>query len=157
MSLIFSRCFGVLAALLLAQHSYAGGLLTLSQAELTIPQQGHLPELVVENSGDATLYLDIQQQLLTNPGLQPETLIGVGHVESPSLLVTPSRLALGPGQKRTMQLRVLSQPEKTQVWRITFRPQQNLNVITTGTTPIRTPLFISIGYGVVIYQIGSQS
>jgi hypothetical protein len=157
MSLIFWRGLSVLMALLLGQSSYAGGLLSLSQAELTVPLQGRLPELVVENRGDGPLYLEVRQQLLTNPGLQPEALIDVGHTESPSLLVTPSRLILGPGQKRTMQLRVLSPPAKTQVWRITFRPQQHLSVTTAGSTPARMPLLVSIGYGVVIYQTGSQS
>ncbi|MCO7509157.1 hypothetical protein RDT67_13130 [Serratia fonticola] len=157
MSLIFWRGLSVLMALLLVHSSYAGGLLSLSQAELTVPLQGRLPELVVENRGDGPLYLEVRQQLLTNPGLQPETLIDVGHTESPSLLVMPSRLILGPGQKRTMQLRVLSAPAKTQVWRITFRPQQHLSVTTAGSTPAGLPLLVSIGYGVVIYQTGSQS
>ncbi|MBL5828776.1 hypothetical protein [Serratia fonticola] len=158
MSLIFWRRLGVLMALLLVQKSgYAGGVLSLSQAEFTVPLHGRLPELVVENHGDGPLYLEVRQQLLTNPGLQPETLIDVGHTESPSLLVMPSRLILGPGQKRTMQLRVLSAPAKTQVWRITFRPQQHLSVTTAGAMSARMPLLVSIGYGVVIYQTGSQS
>lgn len=153
----FCYRLGALAALLLTPGSHAGGLLSLSQVELTILPQGHLPDLVVENQGDGPLYLEVRQQLLTNPGSRPEQLIEVGNTESPSLLVMPSRLILGPGQKRNMQLHVLTQPAKTQVWRVTFRPQQALNVVTAGTTPIRVPLLVSVGYGVVIYQAGRGS
>ncbi|CAM4094175.1 hypothetical protein [Serratia silvae] len=156
MSVNFCCRFGLLAPLLFIPNSYAGGKLSLSQAELTIKPQARLPELVVENQGDGPLYLDVTQQLLTNPGSQPETLVDIGNTESPSLLVTPSRLTLGPGQKRNMQLRVLAQPEKTQVWRITFRPQQKMHVVTDGVAATRAPLRISIGYGVVIYQAGGQ-
>lgn len=148
---------GMLAALLLSHHSYAGGVLSLPRVELSISPQGRLPELVVENQGDGPLYLEVRQQLLTNPGSLPEKLVDVGNTESPSLLVLPARLILGPGQKRNMQLRVLSQPAKTQAWRITFRPQQNMHVVSAGVTSPRVPLRLSIGYGVVIYQTGSQS
>lgn len=145
-----------MATPLLLNTCYAGGLLNLSQVELTISPQQRLPELVVENRGNGTLYLEIKQQLLKNPGSQPETLVDVGNTEAPSLLVMPSRLKLGPGQKRSMQLSILSQPAKSQVWRITFRPQQDLNVTTNGVALPRAPLLISIGYGVVIYQLGHQ-
>ncbi|MFC0226298.1 hypothetical protein [Serratia aquatilis] len=157
MSLSFCYQLGALVILLFIQDCHAGGLLSLSQAELTIKPQGRLPELVVENLGDGPLYLSVSQQLLTNPGTQPETLIDVGDTKSPSLLVIPSRLILGPGQKRMMQLSVLSQPSKTQVWRITFRPQQNIHVFSSEATSTRVPLRVSIGYGVVIYQTGSES
>lgn len=99
MSLIFWRGLGVLMTMLLVHSSYAGGILSLSQAELTLPLRGRLPELVVENRGDGPLYLEVQQQLLTNPGLKPEILIDVGHTESPSLLVIPSHLILGLDKK----------------------------------------------------------
>lgn len=148
--------FGLLAPLLLMPKSYAGGILSLSQAELSIKPQARLPELVVENQGDGPLYLNVIQQLLTNPGSLPESLVDIGNTESPSLLVTPSRLILGPGQKRSMQLRVLAQPQKTQVWRVTFRPQQKMQVVTDEFSATRVPLRISIGYGVVIYQSGDQ-
>ncbi|MFZ1874689.1 MAG: hypothetical protein WAU54_18215 [Chania sp.] len=157
MSLNFCYLLGALVTVLLIQDSHAGELLSLSQAELTIKPQGRLPELVVENLGDGPLYLSVSQQLLTNPGAQPETLIDVGDTKSPSLLVIPSRLILGPGQKRVMQLSVLSQPSRTQVWRITFRPQQNMHVFSSEVTSPRVPLRVSIGYGVVIYQTGSES
>ena len=149
--------FSLLAALFLSHHSYAGGVLSLPRVELSISPLGRLPELVVENKGDGPLYLEVRQQLLTNPGSLPERLVDVGNTESPSLLVLPARLILGPGQKRNMQLHVLSQPTKTQAWRITFRPQQNVHVVSTEVTSPRVPLRLSIGYGVVIYQTGSQS
>ena len=156
MSVDFWCRFGLLATLLFIPNGYAAGILSLSQAELSIKPQARLPELAVENQGDGPLYLDVTQQLLINPGSLPETLVDIGNTESPSLLVTPSRLILGPGQKRSLQLRVLAQPKKTQVWRVTFRPQQEIHVVTAGVTATRAPLRVSIGYGVVIYQTGSQ-
>lgn len=158
------RRTGPRAALLLAalalswsQHGHAAGILHLSRAELRL-EPGKTPgELLAENRGDSPLYLDVEQQLLLNPGAMPEVLVPVGETEQPGLLVTPNRLILAPGQKYRMNLRILNQPARTQVWRITFRPRERV-ILDPGTADsIGAPLLINMAYGVLIYQIAESA
>ncbi|MBY4726159.1 MULTISPECIES: hypothetical protein [Burkholderia] len=145
---------GLLAAVA-CTCSWAAGVLKLSSAELTLePAQAQATarELYVENVGDTPLYLNIEQHLLTNPGESPEHLVPVAEVARPTLLVSPARLTLAPNQKYRMGLKELAVPEQTQVWRITFRPKEQIVVDATQDEGAPAPLFVNVGYGVVIYQ-----
>ena len=69
--------------------------------------------MYAENAGDTTLYLDVEQRLLRNPGEQPEELTPIGEVRNPTLLVAPVRLALAPGQRAPITLKVGAPREPT--------------------------------------------
>ncbi|WP_175912018.1 hypothetical protein [Burkholderia metallica] len=142
---------GMLAALA-CTCSMAAGVLKLSRMELTLEPEKPAPELYAENVGDTPLYLDIEQHLLTNPGDLPEHLVPVGDVAQPTLLVVPGRLTLAPGQKYRIGLKELTVPSKTQVWRVTFRPNERIAVDAGQSEGAPAPLFVNVGYGVVIYQ-----
>lgn len=152
------------AALLLAalamswpRHGLAAGILHLPRAELRLEPGKPPGELLAENRGDSPLYLDVEQQLLLNPGSKPEVLTPVGETEQPSLLVTPNRLILAPGQKYRMNLRILNQPARTQVWRITFRPRERVTLDPGEADNSAAPLVINMAYGVLIYQIAASA
>lgn len=152
------RAVFVIAALALPwpQHGLAAGSLHLPRAELRL-EPGRAPgELLAENRGNSPLYLDVEQQLLLNPGSTPEMLVPVGETEQPGLLVTPNRLILAPGQKYRMNLRILSTPTRTQVWRITFRPRERV-ILNGGEADGSAPLIINMAYGVLIYQIAEHA
>jgi len=132
--------------------SMAAGVLKLSRTEVTL-EAGHAAhELYVENAGDTPLYLSIEQHLLTNPGDSPEHLVPVAEVAGPTLLVVPGRITLAPGQRYRVGLKELAMPPKTYVWRITFRPNERIDVDAGQTEGSPAPLFVNVGYGVVIYQ-----
>ncbi|UCZ86895.1 hypothetical protein LGQ10_11565 [Pseudomonas sp. L5B5] len=145
-------CAGV-ATLLLPACSLAAGVLQLSDSVLRLEPGGRMPELHVENTGDTPLFLDVQQELLLNPGQSPEVLTPIEQVRAPSLLVSPRRLVLSPGQKRHMTLRTLSAPMQHRVWRLTFRPRQRVVIETTTPDQQSAPLSLNVGYGVLIYQM----
>lgn len=148
---------GLLAALACTCSS-AAGVLKLSRVELTLePGQAAARELYAENVGDTPLYLNIEQHLLTNPGEAPEHLVPVAEVAHPTLLVLPGRLTLAPGQKYRMGLKELAVPSETQVWRITFRPKERIVVDAEQGEGAPAPLFVNVGYGVVIYQRAAQA
>ncbi|KFL52301.1 fimbrial biogenesis chaperone [Burkholderia pyrrocinia] len=147
---------GMLAALC-CTSSMAAGILKLSRTEMTLAPDKPPGELWVENKGDTPLYLDVTQQWVANPGKTPEQLVPVTEVTNPSLLVLPGRLTVAPGQKYQMVLKALDAPSQTKVWRVTFRPRERIVVETGGAEGAPAPLFISVGYGVVIYQLGSQA
>nr|WP_230958636.1 hypothetical protein [Burkholderia territorii] len=132
----------------------AAGILKLSRTEMTLAPGKPVGELWAENTGDSPLYLDVTQQLVANPGEMPERLVPVGEVPQPGLLVTPGRLALAPGQKYRMSLKELRGPFETQVWRVTFRPRERVIVDAGQADGAPAPLIVSVGYGVVIYQVG---
>lgn len=131
----------------------AAGLLQLSHTELRMEPGSAAAELYAENKGDTPLYLDIEQQLLLNPGHRPEQLVPVREVARPTLLVAPERLVLAPGQKYRMALKALATPASHQVWRLSFRPRQQVRVDAAGAQAASAPLVMSIGYGVLIYQL----
>lgn len=139
---------------LFATQGLAAGVLKLSRTELTLEPGKHVQELYAENIGDTPLYLDISQHLLLNPGQAPEHLEPIQEVKRPALLVTPGRLVLAPGQKQRMVIKEIEPPSQTQIWRVTFRPRERL-VIDAGRAS--APLVVSIGYGVVIFQLGSNA
>ncbi|MGY6241256.1 hypothetical protein [Burkholderia ambifaria] len=145
---------GLLAALG-CSSALAAGILKLSRTELRLEPDKPANELWVENIGDTPLYLDVTQHLVTNPGYTPEHLVPVTEVEQPTLLVLPSRLTLSPRQRYKMAIKELATPSNSQVWRLTFRPKENI-VVDAGEAADGqpAPLIISVGYGVVIYQSG---
>ncbi|WP_082146171.1 hypothetical protein [Burkholderia pyrrocinia] len=147
---------GMLVALC-CTSSMAAGILKLSRTELTLSPDKPVPELWAENVGDTPLYLDVTQQLVTNPGESPERLLPVAEAPSPTLLVSPNRLTLAPGQKYRVMLKEFGTPTQTKVWRVTFRPRERIVVEMRAADGAPAPLFVSVGYGVVIYQLGSQA
>lgn len=134
----------------------AAGILKLSRTELTLAPDKPSAELWAENIGDTPLYLDVLQQLVMNPGDSPERLVPVSEVPRPALLAIPTRLALAPGQKYRVMLKAFDTPAKAQVWRLTFRPRERLVVETRNASGTQAPLVVSIGYGVVIYQMARR-
>lgn len=136
---------------------HAAGVLRLNHTSVTIGSEFHRLQLEAENVGDSALYLDVTQELVQLPLTEPEVRIPLGEIPSPSLLVSPARLTLGPGQKRAMNLTVLRIPQRRKIWRVTFRPHENISVSARGEPEGRqVPFALSIGYGVVIYQQGDD-
>ena len=130
----------------------ASGVLKLSSIELRLAPDERQGELYAQNTGDSTLFLDVQQALVLNPGDRPERLLPIGEVMHPALLVTPTRLVLAPGQKYRMNLQQLTPPRSNQVRRVTFRPREHLIVQASDADSLPAPLSVSVGYGMVIYQ-----
>lgn len=141
--------------LMFPSHGMAMGVLKLSTTELQLVPDQRQGALYAQNTGDSPLYLDVEQVLVLNPTQKPEQLLDISQVPKPGLLVTPTRLALAPGQKYQMNIKTLVPPASNQVWRVTFRPRENVIVQAQGPDGVSAPLSVSVGYGVVIYQNSS--
>ncbi|MCX4220260.1 hypothetical protein MKZ87_21685 [Pseudomonas sp. MCal1] len=148
--------FCAVGLFLFSREVFAVGVLSLSHSEIRLEPDGKEVQLYAENSGDSPLFLDVEQQLLVNPGHLPEELLALQEVKRPSLLITPNRLTLAPGHRHRMTLKMLRAPSTSKVWRLTFRPRHRL-IVETGDSTDPAPLALSIGYGVVIYQIAAKS
>lgn len=138
-------------------HVLAAGVLKLSTTELLFLPDQREGALYVHNTGDSPLFLDVEQTLIFNPGEQPEQRLALSQVSNPGLLVTPARLVLAPGQKYRMNITTLGNPAVNQVWRVTFRPRENVIVQAQGEDGLSVPLSVNVGYGVVIYQSSATS
>ncbi|WP_456311377.1 hypothetical protein [Serratia proteamaculans] len=152
---------GVLARLVLVGSclvvsvAQAAGILRLSNTEITLGGAEPAARLEAENIGDSPLYLDVIQEQVQTPLTRPEVRLSLGALPSPSLLVSPVKLVLGPGQKRVLNVNVLRIPQQRKIWRVTFRPRENISVSTEDNSEQRlVPFSVNIGYGVVIYQLG---
>ena len=145
-----------LCCVLMPAAGMAAGVLKLSHAEIWLRGDGRTSRLYAENTGDSTLYLDVEQRLLGNPGEQPEVLTPISEVRDPTLLVAPVRLALAPGQRAPITLKELARPDSPRVWRVTFRPREKLLAADDPAQAMTAPLVVSIGYGVLIYQMPAR-
>ena len=143
--------------MMLPSHGMAAGVLNLSTTELRLVPDQRQGALYAQNTGDSPLYLDVEQALVLHPGEQPEQLQAISEVPKPGLLVTPTRLALAPGQKYRMNIKTLGTPDSNQVWRVTFRPREHVTVQVQGPDGVLAPLSVSVGYGMVIYQNSATS
>ncbi|MBR8656098.1 hypothetical protein KDH83_22565 [Achromobacter sp. Marseille-Q0513] len=146
----------LLCCALLPAMAMAAGVLKLSHAEIWLRGDGRTSRLYAENIGDTTLYLEVEQRLLRNPGQQPEELTPIAEVRHPTLLVAPVRLALAPGQRAPVTMKELARPDSPQVWRVTFRPREKLLAAQDPAQEVAAPLVVSIGYGVLIYQVPAR-
>ena len=135
----------------------AAGALKLSTTELRLVPDQRQGALYTQNTGDSPLYLDVEQALVLNPAEKPEQLLDISQVPNPGLLVTPNRLVLAPGQKYRMNIKTLGTPASDQVWRVTFRPKEQVTVHVQGADGLSAPLSVSVGYGMVIYQNSATS
>ena len=135
----------------------AAGALKLSTTELRLVPDQRQGALYTQNTGDSPLYLDVEQALVLNPAEKPEQLLDISQVPNPGLLVTPNRLVLAPGQKYRMNIKTLGTPASDQVWRVTFRPREQVTVHVQGADGLSAPLSVSVGYGMVIYQNSATS
>ncbi|MDF9755637.1 P pilus assembly chaperone PapD [Pseudomonas sp. TE6288] len=131
----------------------AEGILQLSHTEVRLDPGTSETQLYAENKGNSPLFIEVKQELLLNPGAHSESLVPVQVVPQPTLLVSPSRLILAPGQKYRMNLKVLSTPPTARVWRLTFRPRQKVIVEANDSIGRAAPMIMSIGYGAIIYQL----
>ncbi|KVN82525.1 hypothetical protein WL22_06170 [Burkholderia ubonensis] len=143
-------------AMLCCTGSMAAGVLKLSHTEMTLAPDRPAGELVVENTGDTPLYLNVEQDLVANPGETPERLVSVADVAAPGLLVLPNRLVVAPGQRYRMIVKELGTPSQSQVWRVTFRQKTQIAVGASPHDAAPAPIFVNLGYGVVIYQLGAD-
>ncbi|MCX4220259.1 hypothetical protein MKZ87_21680 [Pseudomonas sp. MCal1] len=141
----------LLFAALMASTSMlrAEGELMVMPATLKV-YAGHEHSVRVSNRGDAPLYLSVSLQKVTNPGFTPEVKVPINDVENPSLLASPDRITLGPGQSRPISLRSLNEPQSEQLYRLYILPARTMQVQEAPKDKISAPMSVAVGYGVLI-------
>lgn len=109
----------------------------------------------VYNSGDKPLYLDISLLRVDNPGASPEKKTPISSISQPEIIFNPSKITLGPNQKRDIKLLPLKSPEQETLYRLYIEPIVETKVTGSNSekNKIHAPMTISIGYGVLIHHV----
>ncbi|MDR0240944.1 MAG: pilus assembly protein [Burkholderia sp.] len=142
-----SLLFGLFMAA--TQVAHAEGELMVMPASTKV-FNAHEQTVTVKNVGDAPLYLNINVQKVTNPGVMPEKKVALGDVEHPGMLASPDRLTLGPSQTRSIVLKSLAEPEREELYRMYILPARSLKVDNAPDDKITAPMSVAIGYGVLV-------
>ncbi|CNH97262.1 alpha-related fimbriae chaperone 1 [Yersinia thracica] len=144
-------CFFVL---LLAPTSATFAQLVATPARMTIEAMAQHRTIQVYNSGDKPLYLDISLQRVENPGVSPEQKTLISDIAQPEMIFNPSRITLGPKQKRDIKLLPLKSPVQETLYRLYVDPVVNIKAVGEGDKgKIHAPMTISIGYGLLIHHV----
>jgi hypothetical protein len=113
----------------------------------------HDQKVTVKNMGDAPLYLSISLQKVMNPGVTPEQKVDLGQLDNPTMIASPDKLTLGPGQSRQIDVKSLSEPEREELFRLYVVPVRSLTVDDAPKDKISAPMSVSIGYGVLVRHL----
>ncbi|AHM76252.1 fimbria/pilus periplasmic chaperone [Yersinia hibernica] len=141
-------------ALLLAPVTTAYGQLMAIPTRTTVEAMSQHRTIQVYNSGDKPLYLNIALQRVENPGMNPEKKTPISDISQPEIIFNPSRITLGPKQKRDIKLLPLKPPEQETLYRLYIDPVVNIKAVGNGDkSKIHAPMTISIGYGVLIHHV----
>lgn len=138
--------------LLAAAPTRAEGELMVIPARLKV-FNGHEYGVNVRNVGDAPLYLAISLQKVRNPGGTPEDKVPLSELEHPSLLASPDKLTLGPGQSRSVSLKSLSAPVSEEMYRLYVIPVRSMQVEQAAQDKITAPISVAVGYGVLVQHM----
>lgn len=141
--------------LLLAPITATYGQLVAIPVRTTVEALDQHRTVQVYNSGDKPLYLDISLQRVDNPGVSPEKKTPISEITQPEIIFNPSRITLGPKQKRDIKLLPLKSPQQETLYRLYINPVVETKVVgeSKDKNKIHAPMTISIGYGVLIHHV----
>ncbi|HEM8293722.1 TPA: hypothetical protein U2M59_003033 [Providencia stuartii] len=107
----------------------------------------------IENRGDNPEFVKIELFQIENPGVPPneEKLTSVGFIVNPYLYATPFKLSLQPRQVKKVEIKVLHQPQKELVYRLSVMPQREIDVKENNNN--NNIMNVGFGYLILIRQI----
>ncbi|WP_436407568.1 pilus assembly protein [Burkholderia aenigmatica] len=143
------RILGGLLAVASIQPACAEGELMVMPATTKV-FSSHDQHVTVKNTGDAPLYLAVNLQKVTNPGVVPEKKVDLGELKHPGMLASPDKLTLGPNQTRAISLKSLAEPQQEELYRLYVVPVRSLTVNDAPADKITAPMSVSVGYGVLV-------
>ncbi|WP_145488825.1 fimbrial biogenesis chaperone [Yersinia aleksiciae] len=143
------------AILLLTPITATYGQLVAIPVRTTVEALDQHRTIQVYNSGDKPLYLDISLQRVDNPGANPEIKTPMSEIAHPEIIFNPSRITLGPKQKRDIKLLPLTSPTQETLYRLYIDPIVETKVVGSSEdkSKIHAPMTVSIGYGVLIHHV----
>ena len=105
-------------------------------------------DIEVENVGDETLYIQIDPQIVRNPGTNEESRDAYTDPRDAGLLVTPNKLVIPPKSRKLVRFVVLkpATDKEDNVYRVTFKPVSNPDIPKDGQIGVK----VVIAYQVLV-------
>lgn len=98
-------------------------------------------DVEVSNPDNEILYVKVEVLEVINPGTDNEQRILVKNPKKSQFIVTPNKLVIKPGKKKTVRLLNLDKaPQKDRIFRINLKP------VTPPLAPTETGVKVIVGY-----------
>ncbi len=151
MKQLSSVFFGICAAACLSMSTPSFAALDLLPKEVAVDAK--VTTVQVVNNGDRPEYVSISLSRLLNPGvpLEEERLEPVGESTHPSIYAYPFRMALAPGQTKTITLKPLRAVETETVYRLDVKPV--VKVLGTEKKATTANIVVNLGFSGLVRQM----
>lgn len=102
-------------------------------------------DIEVFNDSDERLYVAADPFVIENPGLQNELRVAAGRPDVSGLLVSPQRMVLAPGERRTIRIALIGERSPTdRVYRVAIRP------VTGDVSSEANAIKVLVGYDTLV-------
>lgn len=139
--------FPIIAAMSIALLSAsASAEMALSQVIFDMrPGEPARQDVEVFNDGSERMYVSADAYQILRPGMASEERVLANPPESSGLLVSPRRLVLAPGERRTIRIAVIGPRSKVdRVYRVAIKP------VAGRVTSDRSALNLFVGYDTLV-------
>lgn len=97
--------------------------MVLSEVIVNLPAGEVRKEIVISNTGEDILFITATLSEVVDPGLPTERRIEHDDPEAAGLIVTPNRVIVQPGQRKTLRIANIGQtPVRDRVYRLMVNP-----------------------------------
>ena len=140
--------FGILCALLLTVAALLPAQVAANMVLSNVivhfePDTPSRQDVEISNAGEDTLYIEIQPDVVSEPGTDNEARSRIRDPRESGLLVTPNKMVLPPGATKVIRLVKVGQVDRERIYRIAARP------ISSGVEATQTGLKIMVGYEIL--------
>jgi P pilus assembly chaperone PapD len=109
------------------------------------PSQPSRDDIEITNRGDEVLYVSVEPFEVLDPGQPGERRVTNPDPRVLGLLVSPNRLALGPGERKIVRFSLLERPvDADRIYRVAIQP------VVGELTAQRSALKVVVGYDVLV-------
>ena len=132
--------------LALGAATAANADMVLSQVIVDLlPGKAPREDIEVFNDGPERIYVLAEPFEIQNPGQPTEQRVPVPQAESASLLVSPLRLVLEPGERRMIRVAAIGpRPASDRIYRVTIRP------VAGAVESAQSALKVFVGYDTLV-------
>lgn len=129
------------------------GLAAAARAEMVLsqvivdllPSKPPREDIEVWNDGDERMYVLAEPFEILGPGTPAEQRVAVTEPEAAGLLVSPLRLVLEPGERRTIRIAAIgARPAADRIYRVTIKP------VAGAVTAEASALKVFVGYDTLV-------
>ena len=109
------------------------------------PNEPSRDDIEITNAGDEILYVSVEPSEIIDPGAAGERRVTDPDPRALGLLVSPNRLALGPGERKLLRFSLLDRPVgRDRIYRVAIQPAVG------ELSATRSALKVVVGYDVLV-------